>query len=81
VLPELVLDVVIAGLASMGIGLLVSAVVRNADQANFGLPILLVAQMSGVASKRSERSPNEQRGPGGTLGQQLAEQSALVPAI
>jgi energy-coupling factor transporter ATP-binding protein EcfA2 len=45
VLSELVLDVVLAGLASMGIGLLVSAIVRNADQANFALPLLLVAQV------------------------------------
>ncbi|MGA3058097.1 MAG: FHA domain-containing protein [Candidatus Limnocylindrales bacterium] len=44
-LPEVVLDVVLAGLAAMGVGLLVSALVRTADQANFALPLLLVAQV------------------------------------
>jgi ABC-type multidrug transport system ATPase subunit/pSer/pThr/pTyr-binding forkhead associated (FHA) protein len=44
-LLEVVLDVVLAGLAAMGIGLLVSAIVKTADQANFALPLLLVAQV------------------------------------
>jgi energy-coupling factor transporter ATP-binding protein EcfA2 len=44
-LPEVVLDVVFAGLAAMALGLLVSALVRTADQANFALPLLLVAQV------------------------------------
>jgi ABC-type multidrug transport system ATPase subunit len=42
---EIVLDVVLAGLAAMGIGLLVSALVKTADQANFALPLVLVAQV------------------------------------
>jgi ABC-type multidrug transport system ATPase subunit len=45
ILPELVLDVVVAGLAAMAVGLLVSTLVRTADQANFALPLLLVAQV------------------------------------
>jgi ABC-type multidrug transport system ATPase subunit/pSer/pThr/pTyr-binding forkhead associated (FHA) protein len=44
-LLEVVVDVVLAGLAAMGVGLLVSALVRTADQANFALPLLLVAQV------------------------------------
>ncbi len=42
---ELALDVAVAGLASMGLGLLLSGLVRNADQANFVLPLILVAQV------------------------------------
>jgi ABC-type multidrug transport system ATPase subunit/pSer/pThr/pTyr-binding forkhead associated (FHA) protein len=45
ILLEIVLDVVIAGLAAMGVGLLISAIVRTSDQANFALPLLLVAQV------------------------------------
>jgi ABC transport system ATP-binding/permease protein len=44
-LPEFGLDVTLAGLAAMGLGLLISAAVRNADQANFALPLILVAQI------------------------------------
>jgi ABC-type multidrug transport system ATPase subunit/pSer/pThr/pTyr-binding forkhead associated (FHA) protein len=44
-LPELTLDIVVAGVASMALGLLLSALVRNADQANFVLPLVLVAQV------------------------------------
>jgi ABC-type multidrug transport system ATPase subunit len=44
-LPELTLDVMVAGVASMALGLLLSALVRNADQANFVLPLVLVAQV------------------------------------
>ena len=44
-LLEVVLDVVLAGLAAMGVGLLISSIVRTADQANFALPLLLVAQV------------------------------------
>jgi ABC-type multidrug transport system ATPase subunit/pSer/pThr/pTyr-binding forkhead associated (FHA) protein len=45
ILLEIVLDVVIAGLAAMGVGLLISTIVRTSDQANFALPLLLVAQV------------------------------------
>ena len=44
-LPEITVDVMVAGVASMALGLLLSALVRNADQANFVLPLLLVAQV------------------------------------
>jgi ABC-type multidrug transport system ATPase subunit/pSer/pThr/pTyr-binding forkhead associated (FHA) protein len=44
-LLEIVVDVVLAGLAAMGVGLLVSTLVKTADQANFALPLLLVAQV------------------------------------
>jgi ABC-type multidrug transport system ATPase subunit/pSer/pThr/pTyr-binding forkhead associated (FHA) protein len=44
-LLEVVLDVVLAGLAALGVGLLVSILVKTADQANFALPLLLVAQV------------------------------------
>lgn len=44
-LPELVIAVVAAGLAAMSAGLLLSVLVRNADQANFVLPLILVAQV------------------------------------
>jgi ABC-type multidrug transport system ATPase subunit/pSer/pThr/pTyr-binding forkhead associated (FHA) protein len=44
-LLEIVVDVVLAGLAAMGVGLLISAVVKTSDQANFSLPLLLVAQV------------------------------------
>lgn len=42
---ELVLDIVLVGLASMGVGLLISVLVKNQDQANFVLPMVLVAQV------------------------------------
>ena len=42
---EVVLDLVLVGLAGMAVGLLLSALVRNADQANFALPLVLVAQI------------------------------------
>jgi hypothetical protein len=42
---EIMLDVVLAGLAAMMVALLVSAVVRTSDQANFAMPLLLVAQI------------------------------------
>ena len=42
---ELMFDVILAGLAAMGVALLVSALVRTSDQANFALPLLLVAQI------------------------------------
>jgi len=42
---EITFDVVLAGLAAMAVALLVSALVRTADQANFALPLLLVAQI------------------------------------
>jgi ABC-type multidrug transport system ATPase subunit/pSer/pThr/pTyr-binding forkhead associated (FHA) protein len=45
ILLEIVLDVVVAGLAAMGVGLLISTIVRTSDQANFALPLLLVAQV------------------------------------
>jgi ABC-type multidrug transport system ATPase subunit/pSer/pThr/pTyr-binding forkhead associated (FHA) protein len=45
ILLEIVVDVVLAGLAAMGVGLLVSAIVKTSDQANFALPLLLVAQV------------------------------------
>jgi ABC-type transport system involved in multi-copper enzyme maturation permease subunit len=45
ILLEIVLDVVMAGLAAMGVGLLISTIVRTSDQANFALPLLLVAQV------------------------------------
>jgi len=45
ILLEVVVGVVLAGLAAMGLGLLVSALARTSDQANFALPLLLVAQV------------------------------------
>jgi hypothetical protein len=42
---ELMFDVIVVGLAAMGVALLVSALVRTSDQANFALPLLLVAQI------------------------------------
>jgi ABC-type multidrug transport system ATPase subunit len=43
--PELIVDVSLAGLAAMGLGLLVSAAVSRADQALTLLPLLLVPQL------------------------------------
>jgi ABC-type transport system involved in multi-copper enzyme maturation permease subunit len=45
ILLEIVVGVVLAGLAAMGVGLLISALARTSDQANFALPLLLVAQV------------------------------------
>jgi hypothetical protein len=42
---EIVVDLIIVGLTGMTIGLLLSVLVRNADQANFTLPLVLVAQI------------------------------------
>jgi hypothetical protein len=42
---EIVFDLVLVGLAGMAVGLLLSSLVRNADQANFVLPLVLVAQI------------------------------------
>jgi len=44
-LLEIVLGVVLAGLAAMGLGLLISVLAKTSDQANFALPLLLVAQV------------------------------------
>lgn len=43
---ELALDVVLAGFAATGLGLLVSAAVKRSDQAMVVLPIVLVAQIA-----------------------------------
>lgn len=53
---ELVIDIVLVGLASMAVGLLLSALVRNPDQANFALPLVLVAQV--VLSAPTLASPS-----------------------
>ena len=45
ILLEIAIGVVLAGLAAMGLGLLISALARTSDQANFALPLLLVAQV------------------------------------
>ena len=45
ILLEFTVDLVVVGLAGMALGLLLSALVRNADQANFVLPLVLVAQI------------------------------------
>lgn len=44
-LPELMLDIALAGLAAMAIGLFVSAIVGSSDQASFLLPVMLVGQI------------------------------------
>lgn len=44
-LAELAFDIALVGLASLAIGLLLSSLARNADQANFLLPLVLVAQV------------------------------------
>ena len=44
-LVEFAFDLVVAGVAGMAFGLLLSTLVRNADQANFTLPLVLVAQI------------------------------------
>ena len=45
IMVEVTIDVVLAGLGAMAVALLVSAVVQTSDQANFAMPLLLVAQV------------------------------------
>src|SRR5207245_7838456 len=45
-LLELTLDAMVAGVAAMSLGLLVSAIVTDTDQAAFLLPVMLVAQIA-----------------------------------